>query len=322
MDLRQSPLTESNSHLYIERDADAVVRSAIDAAENVLLAATRGSGTTSMLYRLEGALPDAVFVSGARADGAGAILMSVAARLGMPPTFPEFQRLVRTPDPLATPPILRQLRERLSQADRRPVVLIDGPVDPHFAFELFGRWRDELFAVPATWVVVAHASRLAEYLTPPADVFFDVVVTLDGLTSDQARDALATRGVVAALSDEGLKTVLETFDGTPRHLLRLARQHASGPARDVMSWAREHAAATAGLSRSAHMLLAEMQGRGPVAATDPDLGERLGISDRQMRRNLIELRDAGLVEPVAGARPGPGRPPATFQLTPLGRMGA
>ena len=84
--------------------------------------------------------------------------------------------------------------------------------------------------------------------------------------------------------------------------------------------ARAHAAATAELSRGAHMLLAEMQGRGPVAATDETLRNRLGLTARQMRRNLQELSENGLVEVVPGGRGTPGRPPTTFQLTEIGRI--
>jgi hypothetical protein len=115
----------------------------------------------------------------------------------------------------------------LREQNRHPTILLDSPLDPKVAFELFGRWRDEVFAIPATWVVVAHQDRLAQYLTPPADVFFDVVVRLEPLSREQALEILSRRDTHTMLPADVRESIVESFDGTPRHLLRLARQHAT-----------------------------------------------------------------------------------------------
>jgi DNA-binding transcriptional ArsR family regulator len=315
------PLTASDAALYVPRRVDQVVRRAINTRENVLLGVLRGAGATSLLYRLENGLPDAIYVGAEQALTANEVLASVASRLRVARSLvPDLSALTTHADPLAAPPVLEQVRHALAKADRHPVVLVDGPIAPEVAFELFGRWRDELFALPATWVVVAHEDRLAQYLTPPADVFFDVVIKLDPLCCDEALQLLERRDALAGLSDEVRSGVLEAFDGTPRHLLRLVRRQLGPEPRKALEQMQAHAEAAAALGRGAHMLLAEMQGRGPVAATDPDLRNRLGLSDRQMRRNLLELRDAGLVEIVRGGSGAPGRPPSTFRLTELGHM--
>lgn len=320
-DLSPRPLTASDAALYVPRRTDEVVRRAMDARENVLLGVVRGAGATSLLYRLENELPDAILVGAEQASTASEVLASIASRLRVPrSSVPDLSGFTVHADPLAAPPVLHQIRDALAKSDRHPIVLVDGPIRPDVAFELFGRWRDELFALAATWVVVAHEDRLAQYLTPPADVFFDIVINIDRFSCDGALQLLSRRDALAGLSDDARSRVLDAFDGTPRHLLRLLRPQLAPDPREALAQMQAHAEATAALSRGAHMLLAEMQGRGPVAATDHDLRNRLGLSDRQMRRNLLELRDAGLVEIVRGGSGAPGRPPSTFQLTELGHM--
>lgn len=321
--LQSRPLTSSEHEVYVRRRADDLVQAAIEAQENVLLGVPRGAGATSLLYRLEDEIEDAVYVNGEHASEAAEVLASVTARLDVPRSLlPDFRVLTSRIDPLAPPAVIQQLRAALVAAHRHPVILVDGPVDPTIAYQIFGRWRDEVFALPATWVVVAHHARLAEYLTPPADVFFDAVVPLEPLSQEEAFEILSRRGALEALTPAMRRAVIEAFDGTPRHLIRLARQQLALNDQDGSAHVQAHVLATAALSRGAHMLLAEMQGRGPVAATDPELRKRLGVTDRQMRRNLHELEEVGLVEVIPGARGTPGRPPATFQLTDIGQIRA
>jgi hypothetical protein len=179
--------------------------------------------------------------------------------------------------------------------------------------------RDELFALPATWVVVAHDHQLADYLTPPADVFFDVVERVDDLDDVAVERLLDLRGG-AALPKRAKAGIKKTQDGTPRHALSLARtlllRRSAGEDTEISL--ERYAAATSGLSRGAAMLLADLQGRGPVAATDAELRRRLGVTDRHLRRSFGELETAGLVETIPGGRGGPGRPATTYGLTPLG----
>jgi hypothetical protein len=317
--LASRPLTTSDAPLYVPRDADVAVRNALRARENVLLGAVRGAGATSLLYRLEAELPDALLINAERAASASDVVASVIAQLKVRPILPELQELLRRPDPLAAPPIMRRLRESLDEAERTPIVLLDGPIDPKISFELFGRWRDELFALPINWIVLAHQERLAEYVTPPADVFFDAIISLDLFDAPRALEVLERRDV-GQLPDSVAEALVRHFDGTPRHLIRLARGALASDPSEAARHAEEHAAAAQSLSRGAQRLLADMQGRGPVTATDAALLQRLGITDRQMRRNLAELEAAGLAELLHSSSSSQGRPPATYRLTPLGQM--
>jgi hypothetical protein len=320
MEFQSRPLTASDSEAYVARQTDALVEQALAARKNVLLGTVRGSGVTSLLYRVENGIADAIYLNAEFARSAAEVLASIAARLRVRAVeTPDIDTFLLHPDPLAAPPALKQMSDALAHADRSPTVLIDGPLPPAIAFELFGRWRDGLHALPIAWIVTAHQDRLAEYLTPPADVFFDVVMTLEPFSREGALEVLVRRDALGLLAVDTRRALVDAFDGTPRHLLQLARPQLDRVHR-APGQAKAHADATSQLSRGARSLLAEIQGRGPVAATDTDLQHRLGVTSRQLRRNFAELRHAELVEEVAGKSGKPGRPPLTFRLSELGQM--
>jgi hypothetical protein len=317
MALSGRPLTvsEADQAHYLRRPVDDRLDRALDAGFNVLLGARRGAGATTMLNRLEGESPDPVLINAAEATEPWHVIQAIATRAAVPrhvlsELAAPFQRI----DPLAVPRVLRDIRHALQEEGRQLTVLLDGPIDAPVANMLFGRLRDALFALPMTWVVVAHDEKLAEYLTPPADVFFETVERIEDL-DDTGVETLLTLRNAGDLVERDIK---DAHDGTPRHALALARARLMRARDDDEETMRRYADATSGLSRSASMLLAELQGRGPVAATDADLLLRLGVSDRHLRRSFAELADVGLVEKIPGGRGGPGRPATTYALTPLG----
>jgi hypothetical protein len=304
------PLTAApdDQRRYVRRDADDSVDRAISLRVNTVLAAPRGMGTTSFLYRLEGAHSARSTYLPGRGRGDMSDVLGVLADM-LNPGAPE--ATVGRIDPLVT--LRLRLRERGVDAAAPWLVLLDGPVSSDVAHGIFGTIRDELFALPLRWVVVAPADRLAQYLTPPADVFFDHVAHLDPLTGEQQRELLRRRDV--DLPQDRLREVLELADGTPRHVLALARQALLQPDRPLRP--EEDLSQTEdGLSRSAATLLAELQGRGPITASDPELRERLGWGEARLRRTMQELADAGLVRASQGRADGPGRPPVLYQLAP------
>ena len=319
--LSARPLTSSaeDQRLYVRRPVDARVERALAEGLNVVLRTSRGAGATSLLNRLAGSLDDVVELDAAAAETPEQVLQALAARARLPRrVVANIAELWQRSDPLAPPAALRELKAALDEAGRRLVVLIDGPLDPAVAHELFGRHRDAVFALPATWLVVAYDDRAGEYLTPPADVFFEHVDRVDDLDGPTAAEILKRRGLLDELSPEVARFVLAAHDGTPRNLLTLARAKRSLDPAHAEAGLRAYAAATAKLPRGAAMLLAELQGRGAVAATDPELQSRLGVTDRQLRRNFALLEEGGLVTQVPAGRAGPGRPPTTYLLTELG----
>lgn len=319
--LGSRPLTASDGSLYVPRRADVAIRSALDAGENILLGAMRGAGATSLFHHLETALQDAVLMNAERAASASDVIASLVSQLKLLPILADLQDLLRRPDPLAAPPIMRRLGEALQSNTRHPVALLDGPIDPKISFDLFGRWRDELFALPIRWVVLAHQERLAEYVTPPADVFFDAIISLDPFDDTTAMEVLGRRNV-DSLPNAVTESIVSHFDGTPRHLIRLARRALASDPDQTAHRAQQLAEIADSLSRGAQQLLADMPGRGPVTATDAALLKRLGVTDRQMRRNLSELEAAGLAEQLHSSSSSQGRPPITYRLTPLGQLEA
>ena len=202
---------------------------------------------------------------------------------------------------------------------RRPdspwLALVDGPVPAGAAHQLFGGLRDAVFALPLRWIVVVPAERVGEYLSAPADVFFEQVVHMDGLSQDGRKELLARRGIV--LPEDRAAEVLRLSDGTPRHALALARHallNRDEPLEDRSF--REWQERLAGLSRSGATLFDALQGRGPVAVTDVRLLERLGWGEMRIRRAMAELVSAGLVRASQGRQEGPGRPPSVYQVAP------
>jgi len=182
-------------------------------------------------------------------------------------------------------------------------VLLDGPVPASVAHDLFGAQRDHLWSLPMQWTVAVPVDQVAAYLTPPADVFFDDVVELGSL-SDQERTAILIGRGGDALPPARRAEVLRLSDGTPRHLLALARRALGDPKSSLDA---ESSGVVAALSPNARMLWSTLQGRASVTASEPDLLRQLNWSPSTLRRTLGELQTAELVTSSRGTGEGPGR---------------
>jgi hypothetical protein len=314
-DLSNRPLTArvDDAAKYVRRPADETVDRSLDLGFNVLLSAPRGMGATSLLYRLESHYGDrSTYLNAATISEGRALLQVLNERFasGLP------ERLAGALD-LSDPVAL--LQRRLEARGAGPAspwfVLLDGPVSPVVAHEVFGGLRDRIFALPLRWVVIAPADRVGQYLSPPADAFFEQVVHLDRFPQAGLVAMLQRRGV--ELPPSRLAEVLELGDGSPRQLLGLARQGVLEPQRPLADRAYEDwQARRASLSRSASILFDEIQAHPPVAATDPTLLQRLDWTEARSRRAFQELVNAGLVRASEGATDGPGRPPTVYQIAP------
>lgn len=302
MDLSPRPLldTDPDAELFAGRDeALSRVLTAAGAALNVLVVGERGAGKTSLLRqaarRLRGQGVDVAFVDGRGATGLVSLLDLVTAALARDP-------FVAVPE--ASPQVIPELAAltllaRVVGLDRQPVVLLDELPDGPTGHALFGRFRDELWQLPVSWVVAVGADDRAAVTTPPADAFFARVVDLAPLTADECRAILAARVGTAAPPD-AIAAVAAACDGTPRHLLFLAREAAAD------GWRTDRAVATAAdredrlerLSAPARRLVAELEASGPLYASDPLVQARLGWSRVRIVQVLGELVEAGLVGSV------------------------
>jgi hypothetical protein len=211
---------------------------------------------------------------------------------------------------------LATFAERREAAPETPrYVLVDGPVDSRAAHELFGGLRDALFAIPVRWVVVARAEWLGEYQTPPADVFFESVLHLDGFPTNRVAEFLSRRGV--ELPADRLHEVVRLGRGSPRRLLTLARNAVLNPSESLEDggydqWRERQAS----VSQAALALFDELGSRGPVTIADKELREHLGWGEMRVRRAMQELVEEGLVRASKGPADGPGRPPTVYQIAP------
>lgn len=308
--------TRADVALFVDREHESArLRRALDEGLNVLVTGPRGCGKTSFVRRVltdlraaDAAGPTPVFVVAATVERPADLLRRVAGALDVTADGSESAR-----DVVAA----------LAQADLggpRPVVVDGLPVAT--AHPVFGQLRDELWALPITWVVTCPDRDEPDFLRPPADAFFDVVLRLGPLADGAVRELLRRRATPAELDDRAVAEIVSLAGGSPRKALDLARRLLTDPAaadglraevlqrRDVLE----------SLGPAAAMLLDELETSGPASASDPALLARLGWTRPRAAQVLAELEQAGLVEGTTVPE-GPGRPRKVYRST-AGTAGA
>jgi len=164
-------------------------------------------------------------------------------------------------------------------------------------------------------VVCGRASRRSQYLEPPADAFFDSVLTLDPLDTAASRGLLEARLSGADSTDDGAAVrivarrdlIIRQSEGNPRQLLAAAR--------DVVLRSSEEASAADRLVTSASELGATeglavryLTRHGPTSASDQKLLEALDITRARATQVLRRLENADLVYASNEKARSPGRP--------------
>lgn len=310
--------TRADQRLYVERDADAEMLRSATLRLNVALVAERGAGATSALHALEfrllgaresvRAVPLPIFVNAADLDAAG-VLAAVAVQVrglpaprdGRPPAGAD--EGARTgPAAVGEPPpgTIAGLAGALEGAP--PVVVLLDNADAATARRLFGTLRDELWELDLRWVVAVPAEDPGAYLAPPADAFFEIVLSLGRMSPEQAADLLERR------LGETVSVPASLGEATPREILDDARSGGvaalgNAAARDAAADAR-----AAALGRPEAMLLAELRALGGAAASDERLLRRMGWTAARASQVLRSLLAAGLVSYSDERDGGPGRP--------------
>lgn len=313
--------TAADRRYLVERpEADVVVRH-VQAGMNTLVLAERGMGKTTFLRHVGARLEDeagvtAVYVDGRRLDHAATILFAVRDALAGPrTTIGDSLRtgaLPLTPMPaeFRNEEALRLVREFAASAEsRKACVLLDDP-DPEIAHRLFGRLRDELWQTGLVWVVAGDEARRQQYLTPPADAFFERIVELAPLTDAQQDELIRKR---LDRSDDRNVVAIRLVSGNPRALLAALRG-AAGPEDAQATLAGRAARQTRAdeLGRLASTMLAEIEDGAAASASDPDWLKRFGVSRQRAQQVLADLEREGLVH--AERLPGPsGRPRKVYR---------
>jgi hypothetical protein len=243
-----------------------------------------------------------VVVNAAPARDVAELLALIADALGLPPL---------PPDPSLATPVVTLVRaaRHLAQAPPATVILVDADdVDP--LYELFGRLREELWALPHQWIVEAETAQGAALSQPPASAFFSVQRRVDELDEGQI-DELLRRG----LDDGERRTVCSAtimpLRDYPREVIRHARGALSGTLERELEAERLRDELATSLGRRAHMALKEVEARRePVAADDGVLLARMGWTRGHAARTLAQMEDSGLLQSFdarvggsAGGRP-------------------
>lgn len=294
--------TSADRSLLVDRAAEIdLVVDAVGRGLNVLLYGDRGSGLTTTLHQVmrRVMLDDLAhprFTNAASVTGADDLLHQVVgdvgptvAVVGGSSTYSRFARYADLPPGI------------VGVVDNAPVRVLR---------ELFGQHRDEVWAVPMSWLVACAEQNRSAVLEPPVDSFFDVVIGLEPLTDVQSASLLRRRTTKDELPPPALRAVVQSAGGNPRRLIRLARSLVLGdgdPA-GLSRAAAERAEVESRLSRPAQMLLAELVARGPSSASDARLQEATGWTRSRLVQLFGELERQGAVDAAQSNDGNSGRP--------------
>jgi hypothetical protein len=331
IDLSGRPLlaTKRDTTRFVgHRRAAAVLTDAIEHDYNVAVFGRRGSGKSSLLHYVAHRLADRqlIFVDASVVHDASSFLQLVRYRLGLAPTPAEtvrdsFSGMFRPERPPSDIAALLSVLEAFradseSDDDSAPVTLLVDDLDAAVGNVVFGRLRNELWALPYRWVVAAETDARTVLLTPPADSFFDVVIELEPLTTDELVDLLQARVEGESVDEEFLREVAQLADGNPRRALALAREALLGgvDADDLAASRARIVERVENLSPSARMLYEELEARGQASASDEDLLQRFSWSRQRARRVFDELERATLVVATNERGQRPGRPRKVYHL--------
>jgi Cdc6-like AAA superfamily ATPase len=323
MELSGRPLFDNpvDDRLFVPRDEASRIEQNCRAGVNTLVLGARGSGKTSLLRNVlfhlrEDEFPAVGVDAGPAEDPLALVRLIVAATGRFAPSTSSVSTL--TVAGLSETGEILDLLRGLKGGDRElpaTAILLDLPAAAA-PYELFGRFRDEIWQLPFTWIVVAPEELRLELLTPPADAFFEDVVEI-GAFEPEAQVELIRRRL-----GPGEKTPWTLAAGgkeSPRRLLEIARESVrTGNSPEQGFRARvERETDVASLGRSASMLYAELENYGPASASDKELLERLGWSRQRAAQVFADLANAGFVESETRAGSN-GRPRKVFVVSPLG----
>jgi len=331
--------TRRDRALFVDREPtiEAAAKTARSGG-NVLLVGSRGSGKSSLLRMLahtlaEGQRKTAVIDGRAAAStlefltlvrdqvgawgtvplGEGAAALASAAG-----AFLESPQLVLRPNPAETQTLLAQLRDigRSLPEDGQRVVLVDEMPSPQSAHTLFGRLRDELWELPLVWLLAADERDAGLYRQPPADAFWQRVLTIPDLDAEAAAELLRRRLGGTEVSPETVEQLITAAEGNPRRLIVLAHEIVveGADAATLIQRDQEVQERIATLADPAKRLLAEVEANGAASPSDQGLLTKLGWTRSRASQVFRELEKQGLVRALE--RPGSGgRPRRVYEVT-------
>jgi energy-coupling factor transporter ATP-binding protein EcfA2 len=296
--------------------------SALSYGFNVMVVGERGSGKSSLVNMLAARLEEessrVVQVSGGRFDSAADALRDIARRLATDESDgPEGADLVPRGGSDQLEGAYRTLADAAGALPDRVVIIVDGLAST-LVHEIFGRLRDEMWALQLQWVVTGNIEEKAILLAPPADAFFEQILTLAPLTEPEVEELLALRDPEGELGLDVRALIAERSAGNPGRALVLARQAlvSLDPVSElnrgsVIEQIEQE------LGEPAARLADDLARNGPSGPSDAQLLRRIGWSRPRAYQVFQALQQAGYVE-VSSERSGrAGRPVHTYRLKGL-----
>jgi Cdc6-like AAA superfamily ATPase len=304
--------------LFVDRDRElGELTSALRRQLNVLISGDAGIGKTSLLHhfryrsRSDGAKAEVSYARGEGVVGGEELLAVVAtAVLGR-----EASSLRDATDILAAlADHAESVRTQLVGAAFGPVIVLDD-VTATAGHALFGRLRDELWALGFQWVVAVRTTERGGLLLPPADAFFEHEIALEPLPGKAAVELLQLR--TPAWSTTSTGKLAAAIGGHPRRLLSAARALENDPDRvdEMLEAINRRDAAIERAGRSEAMLATELAALGSASASDEALLSRLSWTRARAVQVLTHLEELGLVQ-SDDVKTGRGRPRKVYRLTP------
>jgi len=325
IELRTRPLraTHADAAYLVQRASDmATLVSALSYGFNVMIVGERGSGKSTLVNmlaaRLEEENSQVVQISAGRFDSAAAALWGVTHELaaGESGGLESAQSVPRTGNDELE--VAYRALTHAAGALPDPVVMIVDGLASTLVHEIFGRLRDEMWALQLQWVVTGNIEEKAILLAPPADAFFEQVLTLAPLTEPEVEELLALRDPEAELGSNVRALIAERSAGSPGRALVLARQALVSP--DPVSELNRGSVIEQielELGEPAARLADDLARNGPSGPSDPELLRRIGWSRPRAYQVFQALQQAGFAE-VSSERNGrAGRPVHTYRLKGL-----
>ena len=312
----------ADRRLFVEPNAWGPLMRAVTRGYNALLAGARGSGKTTLLRQAQLFLREqdqpVAFVDGTSASGVGDLVGRIRDALtGRPAPVSDSVALLKTAFADSSPPPgghSQLLHGQLTALAAVPktVVLVDASGSADAVYGLFGRLRDALWQLPHSWVVAVDDHERPTALKPPADAFFDVIIDVEPMSSEDLGRLLELREPDAASRTRDL---VASAVGNPRAAIRALN--------DAVVYDREPLAGELGraalldaasrLGRPHRMVMAELLERGQASPSDRALQTALGLSRARITQLLRELLERGLVSAATERADGPGRPRTVYR---------
>jgi hypothetical protein len=309
---RARPLTGTrrDRELWVEPDeALETLQRTLGLGFNTIVTGLPGAGVTSLLNQVAASAEDdgrrVSRVWAGQAESSTALLDAVSDAIEV------------VEDPIQSTRSAAALRrlERAAVANPDGLIVVD-EVPGGVGHDVFGRMRDELWGLPAQWLLGASDDDSVVLLQPPADAFFESEHRIGRLPDDQIEELLKRRDPEHELDDRLRARIVAQSDGNPASALALARQALVLPAERRESFLETDPVedVRARIGSPAAKLFAELLRRGAAGPSDETLLRHMNWSRPRAYQVFQDLERNGLIRSVNKPSGRPGRPHKIYEV--------